>query len=403
MRLSNGLRLRAAGLCGSVLITVAVAVLATSRHTEARQAPQYVGPGQCLNCHDHQREAQWYQTGEMAKVADLFKDRGKQAGHLNSDKQLDEPKSKDYAAAIGLKDPYDPKGACVQCHGTVFANEMNAGVSCEKCHGPASKYISIHQTKGNYAAAVSAGMIDFQGKPKVWAQQCISCHVLPNDATGAALRKQGHRSGDDFDLPVKYVPVSLHFKSRSYSAAEVAAVWNELRPKPGAAAAPPPAAPPPAPAPVTPPAAAPPPAVTAPPPVTPPARAVTPPPAPPPAARGKATPPPAAPPVPIPAPIPEPVAAAPVAPPPPVAAPPPAPLSALPPGASLAEIQGRLIAALTALIAQGNKVPARLDSPVRVVPYRGPDAALLELQQEAIALALQVLGQPPAKTKGGDK
>ena len=42
----------------------------------------------------------------MAKVADLFKDRGKQAGHLNSDKQLDEPKSKDYAAAIGLKDPY---------------------------------------------------------------------------------------------------------------------------------------------------------------------------------------------------------------------------------------------------------------------------------------------------------
>ena len=33
-------------------------------------------------------------------------------------------------------------------------------------------------------------MIDFQGKPKVWAQQCISCHVLPNDATGAALRNR---------------------------------------------------------------------------------------------------------------------------------------------------------------------------------------------------------------------
>ena len=52
-------------------------------------------------------------------------------------------------------------------------------------------------------------------------------------------------------------------------------------------------------------------------------------------------------------------------------------------------------AALTALVSQGNKTPVRLQSAGRMVPYNGPDAALLELQQEAIALALQVLGQPP--------
>jgi hypothetical protein len=88
-----------------------------------------------------------------------------------------------------------------------------------------------------------------------------------------------------------------------------------------------------------------------------------------------------------------------VAAPTPAAAPPPA----LPPSASLAEVQGRLIAALTALVSQGNKVPVRLQSNGRVVPYNGADAALLELQQEAIALALQVLGQPPKAAGKSDK
>jgi hypothetical protein len=37
------------------------------------------------------------------------------------------------------------------------------------------------------------------------------------------------------------------------------------------------------------------------------------------------------------------------------------------------------------------------------VPYNGPDAALLELQQEAIALALQVLGQAPKAPGKSDK
>jgi hypothetical protein len=411
MRVSNRLWLQASGLGVTIFLTAGIGFFAATRPTEARQAAQYVGPSQCLNCHDHDRESQWYQKGEMAKVAELFKDRGAQAGHLNSDKQLDDPKSKGYATAIGLKDPYDAKGACVQCHGTVFSGDINAGVSCEKCHGPAGKYLTIHQTKGNYTAAVAAGMVDMQAKPKVWAQQCISCHVLPTDATGAALRKAGHRTGDDFDLSVKYVPVSLHFKAKQYSAAEVAAVWNELRPKPGAApaaAAPPPAAAP-APTPVPtppPPAAAAPPPTPAPAPVTPPVTTPARGAAPPPAAR-ETKPPAAAPPAkaaPPPAAAPEPVAPPVVA--PPVAAPPPAPVSAgppLPPSASLAEVQGRLIAALTALVANGNKAPMRLDSPARAVPYRGPDAALLELQQEAIALALQVLGQPPAKPKGSDK
>jgi hypothetical protein len=368
----------------SLVMVAAGLLVAGSRRTEARQAPQYVGPGQCLNCHEHDRESQWYQKGEQAAVQRLFPDHGAQAGHLNSDKQLDDPKAKSYAAAIGLKDPYDVKGACVQCHGTVFSGDMNAGVSCEKCHGPASKYLIIHQTKGNYSAAVAAGMVDMQSKPEVWAKQCIGCHILTDDR----LKKAGHRDGADFDLSVRYPPVSGHFRTKTYSAGEIASVWNTLRPKPGAAAAPPPAPPPtvPPPAPAPAPVAAPPPTAVGratPPPVTPP----------PPAARGaRAIPAPSAAVKPAPAPA---VEATPPAPPPAVVAPPTPAAPALPPSASLAEVQGRLIAALTALVSQGNKTPVRLQSAGRMVPYNGPDAALLELQQEAIALALQVLGQPP--------
>jgi hypothetical protein len=379
---------RTTGLGATSLAVVATGLwLVGSRRAEARQAPQYVGPGQCLNCHDHDRESQWYQKGEQAAVQKLFPDHGAQAGHLNSDKQLDDPKAKNYAAAIGLKDPYDVKGACVQCHGTVFSGDMNAGVSCEKCHGPASKYLTVHQTKGNYTAAVAAGMVDMQGKPEVWAKQCIGCHILTDDR----LKKAGHRDGSDFDLSVRYPPVSGHFRTKTYSATEIAAVWNTLRPKPGAAAAPAPAPAPPTPAPApapAPPVAAPQPAAAAP--------ATSPAAAPPTATRGgRAAAPPAAPAKPAPAPAVE--AAPPATAPAPVVAPPtPAPPPpALPPSASLAEVQGRLIAALTALVSQGNKTPVRLQSAGRMVPYNGPDAALLELQQEAIALALQVLGQPP--------
>src|SRR5579864_283558 len=381
---------RTTGLGATALVAVVAGLwLVGSRRAEARQAPQYVGPGQCLNCHDHDRESQWYQKGEQAAVQKLFPDHGAQAGHLNSDKQLDDPKAKAYAAAIGLKDPYDINGACVRCHGTVFSGDMNAGVSCEKCHGPASKYLTVHQTKGNYAAAVAAGMVDMQAKPEVWAKQCIGCHILTDDR----LKKAGHRDGSDFDLSVKYPPVSGHFRTKTYSAGEIAAVWNTLRPKPGAAAAPPPAPPAaaaPAPAPAPAPVAATPPPATAratPPPVTPPAT--------PRGTRAAAPPPPVATAKPAPAPA---VEAAPPATPPPAAVAPPTPAPpppALPPSASLAEVQGRLIAALTALVAQGSKTPVRLQSAGRMVPYNGPDAALLELQQEAIALALQVLGQPP--------
>jgi len=76
-----------------------------------------------------------------------------------------------------------------------------------------------------------------------------------------------------------------------------------------------------------------------------------------------------------------------------------APTVALPTSlsAAVALVQGRLIATLTDILQRGASVPTRSSTPAATLaPYSGPDAALLELQREAIGLALEVLGTAPA-------
>jgi hypothetical protein len=64
--------------------------------------------------------------------------------------------------------------------------------------------------------------------------------------------------------------------------------------------------------------------------------------------------------------------------------------------ASLAQVQGRLIEILTEMLQRGATVPVRTGTmPPTLTPYTGPDAALLQLQRDAIALALEILGSPP--------
>jgi len=378
-------------------LALAAAISATLvvRPVEAQQRYQTLGPNECVNCHDHQTERQWYEKLEIPEVRKLFPEKGANAGHINSLKQLETPKSNEYAKAIGLKDKYQLDGACVKCHATVFAGDANAGVSCESCHGPSSGYVKVHQTKGAYEQSLKVGMTPLIGNLQAWAQQCTGCHVMDNPALIAA----GHPDGNDFDLGKKYVPVSLHFKKK-YSAADLTTIGRgqvqALIAKRGGGAAAPAAAPvAPAPVAIAPAAPSPAPVAVAPPPPAPPVPA----PVPPPPAM-----PPAAPPV---AAVPPAVSLPPGAVPPPPAA---SAVPAAPPARSLAAsglpaslpaavalLQGRLIAVLTELLQRGEAAPVRWSTPAPVLaPYAGPDAELLQLQREAIALALEALGSAPA-------
>lgn len=218
-----------------LLVTIALGLSAGSRTPMAASGPapappmqqklQMLGPGQCLNCHDHDKEKDWYSSKELLEVVRLFPAKGANAGHVNSLNQLESPKSDAFAKAVGQADKYDVNGVCVRCHATVFNGDANAGVSCESCHGAASAYLVPHQVKGSYDTAVTQyGMTRLVGNIQGWTQQCTNCHVMDDDR----LIKAGHPSGDDFDLSKRYQPVSLHFK-KTYTPEQVNAIAkNEM-------------------------------------------------------------------------------------------------------------------------------------------------------------------------------
>jgi hypothetical protein len=189
------------------VIWVGAATLALLTAPAAAQT--YLGPSKCVQCHDHERQAQKWQKEEPAAL------KGK--SHFNTLKQLDAPKAAQWAKAIGLADPYDVKGACVKCHATVFRGDANAGVSCESCHGASSKYNDLHQQKGKYAEAVAAGLKDIRNKPPVIASTCVECHVVPDKRLAAA----GHPAGETFDAGASIQKI-VHWNT-TYNYAQIGA------------------------------------------------------------------------------------------------------------------------------------------------------------------------------------
>ena len=95
------------------VITIAVIAGAASTigplsvRASAQARFTYVGPKQCTNCHDHEEEKLWYEKKEIPEAQRLFPD-SKNAGHVNSLKQLETPKSDEFAKAVGLADKYRP-------------------------------------------------------------------------------------------------------------------------------------------------------------------------------------------------------------------------------------------------------------------------------------------------------
>jgi hypothetical protein len=350
-----------------------VAVLLAAARPASAQPHQTIGKAKCVNCHDHEAEKLWSEK----------KDGPPPNNHLNALRQLEAPKAAVFAKAIGLADPYDPKGSCAACHGTILKGTVVDGITCESCHGPGSGYVDVHQQKGAYRQAVAAGLADTVKNPDAWAPMCTKCHVLSD----SALIQAGHPSGDDFDLGAKFATVALHWTSVYSNRADIVARARTARAtivasrKVLAAAAP-------APAPAAPaPSSAPPAAVAAPAPVAvnPPASSASRPAmhAP---ARAAAAPPSATivtTPVPQPQPMTMPVA-----------------VLALPlsPSAAVAAVQGRLIAMIDSLLRRDARTPVRL-SPPAPSAYHGPDAELLRLQDEVLSLAIESLAAPPAPAK----
>ena len=183
---------------------------------------QYLGSGSCggAECHT-KRELTWWSREEKG---------GKE--HKNSlgifERSAD--KSKRYAETVKLADFMDPKGMCMQCHGTpqLIGGERE-GVGCEGCHNPGGKWKPYHSNNSkpeNYRQSVGMGMADLKGNTKAWVKVCTDCHVLDGKPQYDALTGDGHPDGRRWNVGVKYAGVSKHWKPETaalYTAEKVVA------------------------------------------------------------------------------------------------------------------------------------------------------------------------------------
>ncbi|HSL84437.1 MAG TPA: multiheme c-type cytochrome, partial [Thermoanaerobaculia bacterium] len=118
------------------------------------------------------------------------------------------------------------KGAavCMDCHGTVPAGqaawEVESGVSCESCHGPAGEYVRSHQ-EASAAERRRLGLVHL-GDPATRAKTCASCHYV----TDPRLLASGHPPGSaGFDLAERSGKI-VHWDRAQPAGPARAAAWN---------------------------------------------------------------------------------------------------------------------------------------------------------------------------------
>ena len=95
---------------------------------------------------------------------------------------------------------------CMDCHGTIVSGrekrEVQDGVSCQSCHGPAKEFLEPHQEgekslgteRPGYVNALRLGMVELKNL-KTRAETCTGCHYI----TDQRLISSGHPSGIEFD------------------------------------------------------------------------------------------------------------------------------------------------------------------------------------------------------------
>ncbi len=119
------------------------------------------------------------------------------------------------ATAYGLAPGSYLKGnsKCAECHGEVVGGRegknINTGVSCENCHGPAGPkgvgYYEVHQegsvpkdplstARPGYQKALQVGMLQLRDTG-IRAKTCVQCHQI-NDKK---LLEADHPTGEGFD------------------------------------------------------------------------------------------------------------------------------------------------------------------------------------------------------------
>lgn len=140
---------------------------------------QYLGPGSCAssNCHGNAQPANVHDVLQNEYTTWLYEDAHQKAYHL-----LLNDESARIARHLGIEKAASST-VCLECHATTApkraqANplEVEDGISCETCHGPAGGWLARHNEEGfTHEDSVRSGMIDLRGVA-ARAKLCLGCH-----------------------------------------------------------------------------------------------------------------------------------------------------------------------------------------------------------------------------------
>ena len=178
----------------ATLAMVIVLALSVNTGTAQEGEAKYVGPDACNKCHF--KEHRYWKKTKLITAFDVLKPTAEDA-----DKELFDRKT---AAKLDPAKDYSTDAKCVKCHTTGHGKpggypadpsadeataKLMAGISCEACHGPGSKYVE-HKTKAleaDKAAKFTFDDLAPMGLVKPDATNCKTCHndQNPTNATDA--------------------------------------------------------------------------------------------------------------------------------------------------------------------------------------------------------------------------
>ena len=180
----------------------------------------------CQKCHGDQN-AWWFEDAHYAAI-DPFLERDR--------------KNVQIARLYGISPARMARGEslCMDCHGTIVTGrekrEVQDGVSCQSCHGPAKEFLEPHQEgeksqglqRPGYVKALNLGMNELKNL-ETRAAACSGCHYI----TDRRLLSSGHPSGIDFDYAEGMTKIR-HWQTPAQPESALASAFSSALAKRGA-------------------------------------------------------------------------------------------------------------------------------------------------------------------------
>ena len=170
----------AAGFVAALALLFSVQPEGAQAVVQSGSSGTYVGVASCggTTCHGRSEG-----DGPVVRQDEimLWQDPASAAGaHSRAYAVLRDPRSQVIAQRLGIG---EASGApvCLGCHATPAGQrggrfQLNDGVGCESCHGPASGWLSSHYAVGGtHANNVSRGLIPLENA-RARASVCLDCH-----------------------------------------------------------------------------------------------------------------------------------------------------------------------------------------------------------------------------------